>query len=47
MVWAFSNFVENLRINYISKVNYHFVMENEQNYSQNCLYNTNKFFERI
>ena len=43
VVWAFSNFVVNLRTTISQKVNYHFVMENGQNYSQNCLCNTNKF----
>lgn len=44
VVWAFFNFVENMGITISNvNVNYHFVMENGQNYSQNCLYNTNKF----
>ena len=39
----FSNFVENLRTTISKKSIYHFVIENEQNFSQNYLCNTNKF----
>lgn len=36
-------FCKNSENNNLKKVNYHFVMGNEQNFSQNCLRNTNKF----
>lgn len=42
VVWAFSNFVENLRTT-ISKKSIIICNGNGQNYSQNCLCNINKF----